>query len=345
MNSRPRPHQVHEWFPLTQQEFYINAITGQFGLTRRQATCFVRLWGYASTQSSIRQVPIRELQRLVDTFICSHREAADLFYCDQMRGSERSAGMMINQLVAKHLVRREPFDGGPTRLGLQVPESFLPEISPSSGIQLYPDAFDVRKDASRVAVFLEDVYSWVSQRSETTSFKIIQVLRRWATNYPAGLRVMRTEVDGEPVGFAAFYPTHPDSEEQFHLPPSSSLHLSTLEGDDPIQIASPGDEMCYAVFVRSWQIKPPYWNYATVCQFLQDAQATLTRMQQEEFPNLCDIYAISIHPSLEALAFALGFKPMKSDLGSSLRWIHMPLDQFIHLDIDEILVEYDFDLN
>jgi hypothetical protein len=153
---------------------------------------------------------------------------------------------------------------------------------------------------------------------------------------------MRTEVDDEPVGFAAFYPTHPDSEEQFHLPPSSSLHLSTLEGDDPIRIASPGDELCYAVFVRSWQIKPPYWNYATVCQFLQDAQITLKHMQQDAFPNLCDIYTISVHPSLEALAFALGFKPLKSDPGSSLRWIHMPLDQFVALDIDEVLVEYDF---
>jgi hypothetical protein len=218
----------------------------------------------------------------------------------------------------------------------------LPEISASSGIQLYTDAFNVRQDASRVAVFLEDVYSWVSQRSETTSFKIIQVLRRWAAEYPAGLRVMRTEADHEPVGFAAFYPTHPDSEEQFHLPPSSSLHLSTLDGHDPIQIAAPGDAMCYAVFVRSWQIKPPYWNYATVCQFLQDAQTTLKQMQQEAFPNLCDIYTITVHPNLEALAFALGFKPMKSDLGSSLRWIHMPLDQFVALDIDEALVEYDF---
>jgi len=341
MSAQLQPGNLNEWFPLARQTLYVDAIAGQFGLTRRQATCFVRLWGYASLQSPIRQIPIKTLQRSVDTFACSHREAAELFYCDQQRGSERSAGMMIDQLVAKHLVRREPFDGGPTRLSLQVPDSFLPETSTLSGTQLYTDAFDVRKDASRVAIFLEDVYSWVSQRSETTSFKIIQVLRRWAAEYPAGLRVMRTEADDEPVGFAAFYPTHPDSEEKFHLPPSSSLHLSTLDGDDPIQMASPGDEMCYAVFVRSWQIKPPYWNYPTVCQFLQDAQETLKQMQ-EAFPNLCDLYTITIHPNLEALAFALGFKPMKADPASSLRWIHIPLDQFIQLDIDEALVEYDF---
>lgn len=340
MSHLPQASVVNEWFPSARQKPYIDNITGQFGLTRRQATCFVRLWGLAALQHS-HQLPIEKLDRSVETFVCSHRDAADLFYCDRARGSDRAAGMMIDQLVDKYLVKREPFDGGPTRLSLQIPESFLLKSVEPQSMELYSDAFNVRQDASQVAAFLENVYSWVNQRSETTSFQIIKVLRRWAAQYPDGLRVLRTISEDEPVGFAAFFPTHPNSEENFHRPPSLSLHLSTLDGDDPIAIAHPGDEACYAVFVRSWQIKRPFWTYATACQFLQDSQETLKQMQVA-FPNLCDLYTITIHPNLERLAFALGFKPMKADPGSSLRWIHMPLDRFLELDIDETLVEFDF---
>lgn len=316
---------------------------GQSGLTRRQATCFVRLWGYAYLQQPDKKPPITGLDPCVGTFTCSHREAADLFYCDHPRGSGRSAGMMVKQLVAKHLVKREPFDGGPTRLSLQILNSFLPSANNLHTSQLYTGAFNVRQDTSLVAAFLEESYSWVSQRSETTSFKMTKVLRRWATQYPNGLRVLRKISDDEPVGFATLFPTHADSEEKFHLPPSASLHLSTLDSDDPIKVAIPGDEECYAVFVRSWQIRGDYWSYSTVCQFLQDSQMTLRQMQKM-FPNLCDLYTITIHPRLEALAFALGFKPMKADPNSSLRWIHIPLDRFLQLDIDSVLVEFDFNL-
>ena len=338
-----RARDVNEWFPAPHQNCYVKNIVGQSGLTRRQAICFVRLWGYASLQQSAKQPPIRTLSPHVDTFACSHSEAADLFYCDQLRGSERSAGMMIDQLVAKHLVKREPFDGGPTRLSLNILDSFLPTATTVQSTQFYTDAFNVRNDASLIAGFLEESYSWVSQRSETTSFKITKVLRQWAAQCPDGLRVLRTVSEDEPVGFSALFPTHPDSEEKFHLPPSSSLHLSTLASEDPIKVALPGDEACYVVFVRSWQIRQLYWHYSTVCQFLQDSQATLRQMQAT-FPNLCDIYTITIHPRLESLALALGFKPMKADPNSSLRWIHSPLDRFLELDIDEVLAEFDFSL-
>lgn len=334
---------VNEWFPPAQQTLYVQNIIGQCGLTRRQATCFVRLWGYACLQQLSKQSLIRTLSHHVDTFSCSHSEAANLFYCDQSRGSDRSAGMMIDQLVAKNLVRREPFDGGPTRLSLQIPDSFLPDPTDLHSAELYTDAFNVRNDTYIVAAFLEEIYSWISQRSETTSFQITKVLRQWAAQCPEGLRVLRKATDDEPIGFAAFFPTHPDSEENFHLPPSSSLHLSTLDTEDPIKVALPGDESCYALFIRSWKIKQPYWNYSAVCLFLRDSQVTLRQMQ-ETFPNLCDLYSIAIHPRLEALALALGFKPTKADPNSSLRWIYMPLDRFLELDIDEALVEVDFSL-
>ncbi|NER83692.1 MAG: hypothetical protein F6K42_29930 [Leptolyngbya sp. SIO1D8] len=342
MSDLPQAHQINEWFPSSNQDRYVDTIVGQSGLTRRQATCFVRLWGYASLQQAT-EIPITTLSSAINVFSCSHSEAADLFYCDQQRGSERSAGMMIDQLVAKHLIRREPFDGGPTRLSLKILDSFLPATPTAHSSELYTDAFNVRNDVSMVAAFLEESYSWVNPRSETTSFKITKVLRRWAAQYPKGLRVLRKAADDEPMGFAALFPTHPASEKNFHLPPSLSLHLSTLHHNDPVQVAQPGDEACYTVFIRSWQIKQPYWNYSTVAQFLQDSQETLKQMQGS-FPNLCDLYTIPIHPRLESLAFALGFKPLKADPNSSLRWIHTPLDRFLAVDIDEALVEFDFNL-
>ncbi|WP_041235422.1 hypothetical protein [Dactylococcopsis salina] len=54
-------------------------------------------------------------------------------------------------------------------------------------------------------------------------------------------------------------------------------------------------------FVRSWMIEAQYQeNYQLL--FLQDAQNTLIQMQQEDFPSLCDLYTLIIHPSYEKLA-------------------------------------------
>lgn len=331
--------EINQWFPVDVQHRYVDQVVGQSGLTRRQAICFVRLWAYACYQQD--QIQLQTLSSEVNQLTCSHSEAADLFYSDQARGSERAAGLMINQLVKKHLVKRTTFDGYPSQLSLQIPPSFLPQTAPEKPTEVKADAFDARCDAPLVASFMDESYSWVSQRTENTSFKITRVLRRWATQYPQGLRVLRQVTDEVPVGCAAFYPAHPNSEAMFHSPPSASLHLVTLDDTDPIQLASPGDPECYVVFVRAWQFKPEYWSYANVCEFLADSQATL-RLMQQEFPNLSDIYTITIHPSLEAFAAALGFKPMKADPASSLRWYYIALDHFLALDGDETLVEFDF---
>ncbi|WP_017299426.1 hypothetical protein [Nodosilinea nodulosa] len=339
MPTVPAAGEINHWFPSEVQRRYVDQVTGQSGLTRRQAICFVRLWAYACYQKD--QSPLQTLSPEVNQLTCSHSEAADLFYADQARGSERAAGLMINQLVRKHLVKRTTFDGYPSQLSLQIPPSFLPQTPPDKPTEVKADAFDARRDAPLVASFMDESYSWVSQRTEGASFKITRVLRRWATQYPQGLRVLRQVTDAAPVGFAAFYPAHPDSEAMFHSPPSASLHLVTLNDADPIQLAASGDPDCYVVFVRAWQFKPEYWSYSNVCEFLADSQATLSAMQQE-FPNLSDIYTITIHPSLEAFAAALGFKPMKADLASSLRWYYIALDNFLALDVDETLVEFDF---
>ncbi|MGB3615354.1 MAG: hypothetical protein WBA10_16290, partial [Elainellaceae cyanobacterium] len=233
----------------------------------------------------------------------------------------------------------EPFDGSCTRLSLQVPDSFLPAPS-SLATKFHAEAFDARCDAPLVASMLEESYSWMGRKAEATSFKMTKVLRQWASQYPEGLRVLRTS-DQEPVGLSVFFPVHASCEEQFHLPPSDSLHLSTMNHEDPIRVATPGDPDCCAVFVRGWQIKSCYWSYGPACQLLQDSQVILAQMQQT-FPNLCDIYTMTIHPTLEAFALTLGFKAMKADPNSALRWLYMPLDRFLALDVDETLVEFDF---
>lgn len=334
---------VNEWFPPTHQNRYVEAIVRQSGiLTFKQALCFVRLWAYALKYSG-QQSPIGTLKRHVGTFPCSHRDAADLFYYDQPRGSERSAGMMIDQLVAKNLVKREPFNGGATRLSLNIPTGFLLKGNHFHNIQLYTDTFSHRNDTALVATFLKESYSFVNQSSKTTSFQIKKALRQWNKEYPSGLRVLRKISNKEPVGFTALFPTHPSCEENFDLPPSSSMHLCTLGNEDPIKVAQPGDKACYAVFIRSWQIKWCYWERTTVTQFLQDTQATLKQMQKA-FPNLCDVYAIAIHPRLEDLAVKLEFRPLKADSNTSLRWLYTPLDRLLELDADEVLADFDFNL-
>ncbi|MGF1512242.1 MAG: hypothetical protein ACFB5Z_00895 [Elainellaceae cyanobacterium] len=340
-DTLPSAKNLAEWFSQASQQRYIDTIVGQSGLTRRQATCFVRLWGYAHRQAG-EPLPIDILSQSLTVFCCSHAEAADLFYCDRDTGTPRAAGMMIDQLVAKRLVKREPFDGTCTRLCLQVPDSFLPRTPQLASPQTYTDAFNPRCDAPLVAALLEENYSWTSDRPEAGSFKITKTLRQWASQYPEGLRVLREGSDDEPIGLSVLFPVHASCEAQFHLPPSSSLYLNTPEQEDPISVATPGEDCC-VVFVRSWDIKPSYRNYAAACQLLKDSQATLAQMQQT-FSGLCDIYTVSIHPRLEAFALALGFKPMGADPSSALRWLYMPVDRFLALDVDETLVEFDFSL-
>ncbi|MGF1537480.1 MAG: hypothetical protein ACFB4J_13495 [Elainellaceae cyanobacterium] len=336
--SPPSAKNIADWFPHECQQRYINALIGQSGLTRTQARCFVRLWGYAHLQSG-KAVPIPKLDQYPEVFCCSHAEAADLFYCDRNSGTPRAAGMMVDQLVAKHLVTREPFDGVCTRLSLRVPSSFLPSAAPKPA-QLRADAFNPRGDAPLVAALLAEGYGSMMPQAEVSSYKMTKVLRQWATQCPDSLRVLRTSEE-EPVGISVFFPVHPSCEEQFHLAPSSSLHLSTLNDEDPILVAEPEDLGCCVVFVRGWQIKPQYWSYAAACELLQDAQATLRRMQQA-FPNLCDVFTISLDPRQESFALTLGFRPVKADPNSSLRWLYMPLDRVLELDVDETLVEFNF---
>ncbi|MEM9979535.1 MAG: hypothetical protein AAF808_18050, partial [Cyanobacteria bacterium P01_D01_bin.2] len=62
----------------------------------------------------------------------------------------------------------------------------------------------------------------------------------------------------------------------------------------------------------------------------------------EEFPNLSDIYTMGIHPLSEDFALTLGFRTMKGAPESSLRWLSMPLDRFLDLDYEDVLLNFDY---
>jgi hypothetical protein len=64
--------------------------------------------------------------------------------------------------------------------------------------------------------------------------------------------------------------------------------------------------------------------------FLQDVQQTLQKMQQD-FPQLCDLHTLVIHPSYEAMADRLGFQKTIQDAKLSVYWMYMALDRFLDL--------------
>lgn len=345
MNHELKPNAVEEWFPLDRQKKYIEHIVHQPGLkiTLRQATYFVRLWGYGYLmQRGMEHAPIITLNRQLSSFYCSHRDAADLFYT-QTHGTPRAAGQMLDKLASKKLLRRGEADGVATRLSLNIPQSFELLEEEQEADTFFTDAFNPRNDATLVANFLEKLYSYDIERPETMLHNIKKGLRQWAIQYPDGLRVLRRTSTKEPVGFSAFLPAHPDSEEKFDLSPSRSLHLSRLNvrEDNPIQVATKGDPDCYTVFVRSWQIQLNLWTYETACELIKDSQITLNKIR-DDFPNLSDMYTIAIHPLSEDFALTLGFRATKADPDSALRWLYMPLDRFLELDYEDVLLNFDY---
>jgi hypothetical protein len=96
-------------------------------------------------------------------------------------------------------------------------------------------------------------------------------------------------------------------------------------------MARAGDLDCVSVFIRSWAIDRVYLDRYRV-PFLEDTQKTLMAMQRD-FPNLCDLYTMIIHPSYEYQATALGFQPMSRDRQLSLYWMYLPLDRLLALNI------------
>ena len=335
------PEALQQWLPQKQYQRYVALLMQRVGMTRRRAECFVRLWLYlflkdCQTCQTLPKPPLSELgfpHRWVE---CSCREAADVFYSDRERGGNRSAGMMLDKLVALGLIRKQ-FDGNCTQIEIQSLPELCEHDTLDSTVSVTADAFDLRCDAIPIAKMLASNYNWLNRNTDTVPYRIANILRDWASRYATGMRVLRRCDTQNPVGFYALYPTQQESEIKFFSPPSQGLHLSRVTQVDPFEMALPGDTKCRAVFVRSWMIDSSYQKQAQV-DFLKDAQQTLNKMKQD-FPNLWDMHTLIIHPSYAELAQALGFQKTGSDSKLQLYWMYQAVDRFLTLDMQQAVMK------
>ncbi len=341
------PTDIDEWFPLLEQRKYISQLQGQVGLTRLRSEYFVKLWAYLYIKQQHElgnrpKLPLTQLDLPTGFVTCTHREAQEIFYGDQDKGSDRAAGMMIDKLVALGLIEKN-FDGNTTCIRVRFSLANNPQSRESpENIQLIPDAFNPRTDTIPVATFLAHYYNWINKKSTIVPHRIARILRAWAVKYPKGMRVLRRTDNHHPVAFYVLYPVNQESEENFFLPPSKSLFLNTNIETDPMQMAVAGDMECTSVQVRGWQIDFPYKQAVNICKLLKDVANTLIEIQAD-FPNLCDIYTIPLHPADQLLASALGFQKTTQDPQLSLCWIYIALDKFLAIDFEQAVSDLKFD--
>jgi hypothetical protein len=328
--------QISAWLPQKQQELLITQAIGLVGVTRVRAECWLRLWIYLLVKERLAeqprlQPPLGELTLPTVAISCTHREAAEIFYHDREQGSDRAAGMMLDKLAALGLIHKQ-FDGNTTRITIQ---PLLPVVKAIEAAELEMAEFDPRCDAITVANLLASNYNWMNRNTAAVPQRIAQLMRQWSRQYPVGMRVLRRSDNLNPVGFCLLYPTTSNSDANFFGSPTQGLHFSSMIDVDPFELATPGDLNCVSLFVRSWIIEPSYvTQYRPL--FLQDAQATLQRMQVD-FPNLCDLYTLIIHPSYEEMAVALGFqKTSSSSQQPGVSWMYLPLDRFLKLKMSEL---------
>ena len=339
-NDQLEPELLDRFFPLPHQRLYMSMLMGRGGLTRRRAEYFVRLWAYLllkqrQLSSGHLPQPLTQLRSTDGSIACTHREAAELFYGNQDRGSDRAAGMMIDRFVALGLLEKQ-FDGQTLCLQVRsIPELDTP-IQPGVAVTLIADAFNPRTDTIPLANLIVRTYAELMKDTARASHKIAKALRLWAQQYPKGLRVLRRSDNLNPVGINVLYPVASESEVHFFQPPSKSFYLSSDAEIDPFKIAVVGDETCTSVYIRSWVIDPSYLQSANIALLLEDSRAVLLQMQQD-FPNLCDLYSPILHPLYEELRLALGFQKTIQDTQRSYHWVYLALDRFLELDIAQAL--------
>lgn len=334
------PGSIDHLFPPKQQSSYVAVLQGRGGLTRRRAEYFVKLWAYLLLkQSNIQQQALQPLTQLTPTeelVSCTHREAAELFYGQKDRGSDRAAGMMIDQLVALGLLEKR-FDGQTLCLRVRP----LPELAiapkAEAPIELHGDSFNPRTDAIPVAGLIRQTYAMTADDSTISVQRIARILRQWATEYPLGLRVLRRSDNHNPVGITILYPTASASENVFSRPPAKSFYLTSNVDIDPVKMSPPGDPDCVSVYIRAWILDMAFLKRPYICQFLQDTQDTLEKMQAD-FPNLCDLYSPVIHPLYEELRMVLGFQKTCED-HRPFYWVYLSLDRFSALDLEQAVAK------
>lgn len=332
------PSVLDTFFSREQQNNYVLALLGRGGLTRRRAEYFVRIWAYLLLkQEQEVNRPLQPLSQLVPTeqlVSCTHREAAELFYGNKERGSDRAAGMMIDQLVALGLLEKR-FDGQTLCLKIRP----LPElaISPKSEglLQLQADDFNPRTDAIPIAGLIRQTYAMAADDTSIAPQRIARILRQWGNDYPTGLRVLRRCDNLNPVGVSILYPTASDSEDVFSRPPAKSFYMTSNLEVDPVKMAQPGDKNCVAVYIRAWLLDPAYLKRPYICELLQDTQTALKQMLAD-YPNLCDLYSPVIHPLYEELRMALGFQKTCEE-HRPFYWVYLSLDRYLELDIEQAI--------
>ena len=327
------------WYSQSQRRAAVSLLMKRVGVTRTRAECFVRLWIYLSVkqlqESQPRlKPPLAKLELLPTEVQCTHREAAELFYSDSDRGSDRAAGMMLDKLEALGLIAKH-FDGNATAIEIQPVSEILDTPQPENPVKLKLDNFDPRCDAIPVANLLASYYNWMNRSTNAVPQKIAKVIRLSAARYSKGMRVLRRCDNLNPVGFYLLYPTASESDVNFFSAPSKSLHLSSVSEIDPFKMALPGDKNCQSVFVRCWVIDPKYLQEYRIT-LIEDAQKSLVEMQTD-FPNICDLYTLILHPSYERMSHAVGFQKTNSDAQLSVYWMYLALDRFLALDIKEAL--------
>ncbi|MBW4541745.1 MAG: hypothetical protein KME43_21755 [Myxacorys chilensis ATA2-1-KO14] len=332
------PERLNELFPIEQQRNYIRMMQGRGGLTRQRAEYFVRLWAYLLLKQ--REEMDGCLPRSLDQLsapeglvACTHREAADVFYSNKERGSDRAAGLMIDRLAALGLLDKR-YDG--QTLSLQIRS--LPELEIQASkepIQFLADNFNPRTDAISVANLYARNYAELVRDGEARA-KIARALRTWSHSYPVGMRVLRRTDNLNVIAASILFPVATESESYFFQSPSKSFYLTTDAEVDPIQMAALGDESCTSVYIRAWVIDPSYMNGTTLYQLLEDTKQTLIRMQ-DNYPGICNLYSLILHPMYEELRRVLGFERICQDSQRSYTWIYLAIDRFLEIDTKKAL--------
>lgn len=335
------PEYLEKWFPIEQQRNYVSMLVKRGGgLTKRRAEYFVRLWAYLlvkQLQESGRCLvpPLTKLELPQGWVACTHREAAELFYSEKDRGGDRAAGMMIDQLAALGLIEKQ-FDGNTTCIQIMPWSELLDPPQPEAPVQLIVDDFNLRTDAVPVANLIDRHYVQTAKDATTTPHQITQVLRDWAKQYPTGMRVLRRSDNLQPVGISIIYPTAKESEANFFLPPGKTRFFTSDMQNEPFKMAVPGDVDCSSAFLRSLLIDNPYMEYETICNFVEDLQRTLVKVQVD-FPNLCDLYSVAINPIFGELKRVLGFQRTYQDAQRPIYRIYIPVDRFLALNVRQTL--------
>ncbi|MFB2896293.1 hypothetical protein ACE1CI_25565 [Aerosakkonemataceae cyanobacterium BLCC-F50] len=335
------PEYLEKWFPIEQQRSYVSMLVKRGGgLTKRRAEYFVRLWAYLLVkqlqESDGRLVqPLTKLELPQGWVACTHKEAAELFYGEKDRGGDRAAGMMLNQLAALGLIEKH-FDGNTTCIQIVLGGCDYPPPEPVKPVELIIDDFNPRTDAVPVANLIDRHYVQTAKDATATPHQITRTLRDWAKQYSTGMRVLRRSDNLHPVGISIIYPTVKESEANFFLPPGKTRFLTSDMQNEPFKMAVKGDEDCSSAFLRACLIDNPYMEYETLCDFVEDLQKTLVKVQVD-FPNLCDLHSVAINPFAGEISRVLGFQRTYQDTQRPIYRIYIPVDRFLALNVRQIL--------